>query len=312
MKKISLIIPVYNEEENIKMLESNVINFINKKFKNRYIFEIIIIDNCSTDRTYEYIKQISNNYPNVFGYKLSKNYGYQKSIWTGYSLCKGDAAIVYDSDFQDPIELIDHFLNNWEKNYKIVYGIRSKRSDNFFITFLIKTFYKIFFKLSNSEVPQNVGDFLLIDKIIIDKIKNYHNHFVYLRGLIFSFGYSHFGLEYHRNRRLFGKSKFSIFKYFEFALSAILGNTNFSLLLMSFLTLILASFTIFLFLFYFFTKILSLLIWPPGLITILLLILIMMIILTLSMFINFYFLIKISSNLENKDMTVIIDKTTND
>lgn len=230
-KLISIVTPVFNEQENISHYHDRITK-IADSLSEKYDFEFIVTDNCSTDNSFELLKQIAQKDQRFRIFKLSRNYGYQKSIWTGYCQAKGDAAIEFDCDLQDPPELLPQFLEKWEKGYKIVYGVRNKRAENFLKTkqivdfpFVRKIFYKIINAISDVELPENAGDFILMDKVILNLIQNISDHNIYLRGTIFSLGFSKIGIEYVREKRIYGKTKFHFFKSLKLALDGIVSQS---------------------------------------------------------------------------------------
>jgi len=256
MKKISIIIPFYNEEKNIEKLfldlKSKVLN--NTKYK----FEILLMDNGSTDRSGEIARKLSNLKENIRYFKMSRNFGYQANIKAGYDLCTGDAAVQLDADGEDDPFVINLFISKWEEGYDVVYGVRKKRKENFILTFFRNLFYYFVNKSSEINIPEKAGDFRLLNRKIIDQLKIFNEKNLYLRGLITYIGYKQIGIDYERNKRYSGKSKISILQYFEIALSAITSFTKKPLLIIFimgfsifFLSLLLIIFYLVLYLFNF-------------------------------------------------------------
>lgn len=251
MKKlISIITPVFNEEEVIRDYYKKISATIDS-LSQQYDFEIIITDNCSTDKTAEIIFELAKKDHRIFYYKFSRNFGYQKSIWTGYSKCKGDAAIEFDADLQDPPEMLPEMLKYWENGHKIVYGIRKNRKEGKFITLCRKIYYRLVRIMSDeTDIPNDAGDFMLLDRKIINHLSNMKLYSPYLRGMIFSFGYSKKGLEYSRNERMAGTSKFPFIKMLKLAIDGIVSTSNFPLKIGSFVGFA-SAFAAFLLAFYF-------------------------------------------------------------
>lgn len=271
-KLISIVTPVYNEEEGIYSYYVQITKQIDA-LSDKYDFEIIITDNCSTDRTYSILEELAKKDSRLKIFKFSKNFGYQKSIWTAYSKAKGDAAIEFDCDLQDPPELLPDFLEKWELGYKIVYGIRKQRKEGFLITFLRKSFYRLINKISDNDLPVDVGDFLLIDKRILQNLKEVNDYDMYLRGIIFSFGYSKIGIPYNRNERLSGKSKFPFKVCFKLAIDAIVSQSILPLRIATYVGLFVAFCAAILSSFYIFAKLFFNIYMPAGFTTITVLIL---------------------------------------
>jgi len=208
-KLISIVVPVFNEEESIAKCYAELCAVINP-LQEKYEFELIFMDNCSVDRSFEYIEQIASNDLRVRCISFSKNFGYQRSIWTGYFYSKGEASIVFDCDLQDPPEMIPNFIKKWEQGYKIVYGIRMQRQEGVVMNFLRSFFYSLISSISENNLPRNVGDFMLLDRVILDLLREVKNPKIYLRGLIFSFGYPRKGISYNREARKAGESKINL------------------------------------------------------------------------------------------------------
>ena len=229
MKKIiSILIPIFNEKENINIIYNKIIN-TTASIIERYDYEILFLDNHSNDGSYEICKSIAKNNKNTRVIRHSRNFGYQSNILSGYNSCIGDCAITIDSDGQDDPKYILDFISIWERGYDVVYGIRKTRKDNFFIKILVKLFYKLLNYFSDISIPANAGDFRLIDKKIILHLKKFKEKNIFLRGVIFYLGFNQIGLEYDREKRLKGKSKFSLLQYFDFGQNGILSFSKFPL-----------------------------------------------------------------------------------
>lgn len=229
-KTISIIIPFFNEERNINLI-LNEVNVLISKYNN-YFFEIIMMDNNSSDQSRAIIEKNITKFENLKYVKMSRNFGYQANIKAGYDICKGDAAVQLDADGEDDPNLIAKFIEMWESGYDVVYGIRKQRKENIFLTLFRKLFYRILNISSNLSIPQDAGDFRLIDRRVIDELKKLNEKNLYLRGMISYIGFNQIGIEYSRRKRFSGESKFSFFKYFEISLTAFTSFTNKPLILL--------------------------------------------------------------------------------
>lgn len=224
MKKISICVPVLNEEENIE----NVYNKILELFTNlliNYDYELIFTDNHSTDATEKKILSICNIDKKVKYIRFQTNLHYDKSILEGYKHSTGDAAVVIDSDLQDPPELIKELIEKWEQGYDLVYGIRTKRLEGMIISKVRNIYYKIINLNSSISYPLDAGGFRLIDRSIINKVLNIKNLYPYVRGITFSLSKKSTGIEYHRNARSKGQSKLGIYNTITYALNALFEET---------------------------------------------------------------------------------------
>jgi dolichol-phosphate mannosyltransferase len=231
---ISIITPVYNEEENLKMYFERMFKVL-KTLENEYNFEIVMTDNRSSDRSFEIIRSYANQDPRIRAFRLSKNFGYQKSIFTGYSVCRGHAAIEFDCDLQDPPEMLPLFLEKWRQGYQVIYGVRKSRQEGWMISAARKVFYRILRYISENDLPNDAGDFMLIDRRVLQHLKSISDQNIYIRGIVFSFGYKRCGIDYERDPRVAGESKFSIPKLVGLALDGIISQSIVPLRLASYI-----------------------------------------------------------------------------
>lgn len=224
MKKISIIVPVYNEEHNV-INAYNALKLNMDALRTKYEYEIIFTDNHSTDKSFKLLREIAKNDARVKVVRFSRNFGYQKSIYTGYMLSSGDAAIQFDCDLQDPPELIGQFIEKWEQGYQVVYGIRQVRKESLMMNFTRKIFYRFIAFLSKDDLPKDAGDFRLIDKRIVNELRKLYDSHPYIRGLIASFGFEQTGIVYNRGKRKDGKSKFRFTDLMNLAIDGIVSHS---------------------------------------------------------------------------------------
>ena len=208
---ISIVIPVFNEGENIDPLYERIRAVIDPLHET-YRFEILFTDNHSTDQTFTRISEIAEDDDRIRCLRFSRNFGFQRSILTGYRAAGGAAAIQLDADLQDPPELIPAFLEHWEQGIAVVYGVRAKRHEGWLITTGRAIFYRLINWMSADDLPHDAGDFRLVDRKILDALNEVDDYHPYLRGLIASFGFEQLGIPYDRDARLRGESKFSFRK----------------------------------------------------------------------------------------------------
>ena len=226
MKKrlISVLIPFYNEEKSIKDTFLKVKKIESKLIK-KYNFEIMLLDNHSSDKSYDIARSISKKYKNVRLLRHSRNFGYQANILSGYNNCTGDAAVQLDADGQDDPAIISKFIKKWEEGYDVVYGIRKTRKESFLSNFMRKIFYRLLHYIADVKIPIDAGDFRLIDKKIIQSLKRFNEKNIYIRGLISYVGFKQIGIKYDRKERKKGISKFNLIQNIKLAFIAI---TSFS------------------------------------------------------------------------------------
>ena len=223
-KLVSLIIPVFNEDGNVGPLYEAVTPII-KQCEDRYDFELIFTDNHSTDGTFSKLSELRDRDRRVRVFRFSRNFGYQKSILTGYLKARGDALIQLDCDLQDPPELIPEFLKRWEEGCAVVYGIRRSRKESAVLHYVRKLFYRLANYLSEDELPVDAGDFRLIDKKVVDILRQVDDAQPYLRGMIAAMGFRQEGIPYDRRNRERGTSNFRFKDLVGLAIDGILNHS---------------------------------------------------------------------------------------
>ena len=223
MKKISVVIPMYCEEEVVGICYKRVVNNL-KKLSDKYSYEIIFINDGSKDSTLEILKKIASNDNNVKIISFSRNFGHQAAVTAGIRNVTGDAIIIMDADLQDPPELFEGMIEKWEEGYEVVYGKRKTREgESIFKLLTARMFYNTLNKLSEIEIPKDTGDFRLVDRKVIDVIATLPEHNKFLRGLFSWVGFNQYAYEYNRVNRVAGKTKYPFKKMFKLATDGILS-----------------------------------------------------------------------------------------
>ena len=216
MKKISIVIPMYYEEQVAKECYKRVTNVL-KSIEN-YDYEIIFINDGSKDKTLDILEKLAQNDGKVKVISFSRNFGHQAAVTAGLKYVSGDAVIIMDADLQDPPELIPDMLKYWENGYDVIYGKRKKREgESAFKLLTAKVFYETLNKLSDVEIPKDTGDFRLVDKKVVDVINNLPEHNKFLRGLFSWVGFKQYAYEYERKERVAGKTKYPLKKMIKLA-----------------------------------------------------------------------------------------------
>lgn len=221
---VSFLVPVYNEEENVLPLHQTVTKVM--AALPSYDYEFLFTDNHSTDRTPELLRELGRGDPRVRMIRFSRDFGYQKSIHTGYVNAAGDCAIQLDCDLQDPPELIPEFLRLWVEGRHVVYGIRRSRREAWWLNALRAAFYRLIDALSEDELPHDAGDFRLVDRRVIEELKKIEDSQPYLRGTLATLGFDQVGIPYDRHERARGRSKFSFGQLTGLALDGILNHST--------------------------------------------------------------------------------------
>jgi glycosyltransferase involved in cell wall biosynthesis len=207
-KIISVIIPVFNEENNIRRAYAEVCRVFDEL--DRYDLEIVFTDNHSTDLTPKILAEIASADQRVKVIRFARNFGFQNSVLTGYRIASGEAAFQLDCDLQDPPSAFPSFLNLWESGHDVVVGVRRKRMESRSIQLGRKIYYRLIQKFSDDNLMPDGGDFRLIDRSVLDELRRIHDAFPYTRGLTSSLAKRQVGVHIDRDRRIYDQSKFPL------------------------------------------------------------------------------------------------------
>ena len=234
-KLVSICVPVYDEAQNLVELHKQLTQLASD-VDDKFEFEFIFSDNNSLDNSWGIIKELSKKDQRIKGLRFSRNFGFQRSILSNYAHASGDAVVQIDADLQDPPEVIKKFLIEWDVNgYLVVYGVRITRPENIFLR-LFRTFgYKFVNRLSEHPLPVNAGEFRLIDRKVLLELLKFRGGEPYIRGIVASLGFRQKGVEYHRDERHSGSSKFNISRLSSLGINAIYNHSTVPLKLASFL-----------------------------------------------------------------------------
>ncbi|MBI5700421.1 glycosyltransferase family 2 protein [Candidatus Saganbacteria bacterium] len=223
--KISVIVPIYNEEESI-------VEFYNRlKLALKDIaHEIIMVDDGSTDASLELIKELNNKDPMVRAISFSKNFGHMAALSAGLDFAKGDAVITIDADLQHPPELIPELIKKWQSGTEIVNTIRIEtKGAGCLKNITANIFYWVMKKTAKINLPANAADYRLIDRKAVEALKTIKERSRFLRGLVGWIGFKQESIEYKADRRFAGKTKYSIGRMFAFAVDGITSFSTFPL-----------------------------------------------------------------------------------
>ena len=211
MKKVSVIIPMYYEEEVAEECYKRLKRVLESI--NNYDYELIFINDGSKDKTLSILIDIANEDKNVKIISFSRNFGHQCAVTAGLQYVTGDAIVIIDADLQDPPELIPDMLKLWEDGNEVIYGKRkSRKGESKFKLLTASMFYKTLNALSDVEIPRDTGDFRLVDRKVIDVINSLPEHNKFLRGLFSWVGFKQTPFEYERKERFAGKTKYPLKK----------------------------------------------------------------------------------------------------
>lgn len=232
--RVSIVTPVFNEVEVIELFYERVRRVM--AALDSMAYELIFVDDGSTDGSYEKLVALANSDADTKIIKFSRNFGHQIAITAGIDLAKGDAVVVIDADLQDPPEVIKAFIEKWQEGYDVVYGVRTKRDGESKMKLLTAAaFYRLLHRIIKLDIPVDVGDFRLMSRRVVDEFMKLREKDRFVRGLVSWVGFKQTGVQYLRDKRLAGQTKFPYRKMIKFALDGITSFSNFPLKLASWL-----------------------------------------------------------------------------
>lgn len=238
MKKISMLIPTYNESENVELLSEAIIAEFNKL--PQYDYEIIFIDNDSQDDTQDKIRALHSQNKRIKAIFNAKNFGQNNSPYYGLLQTTGDCAILMCADFQDPVEMIPTLLEKWEEGYKIVSCIKITSKENKFIRFARTCYYKTIKKFSEVEQIEHYTGFGLYDRSFLDVLRDLKDPTPFLRGIVAELGFKRIDIPYEQQLRRAGKSKNNFFSLYDIAMLSFTSYTKIGLRMATFVGLFIA------------------------------------------------------------------------
>lgn len=216
---LSVIIPVFNEEE----IVARTYSVLEEELKD-IEHELIFVNDGSKDKTREIIESLLPGNPNNKIVNFSRNFGHQAAFSAGLDKAIGDAVVIIDGDLQDPPSLIHEMMKKWREGYQVVYAQRNKRAgETIFKRFTAFAFYRIIGKLTSIDIPPDTGDYRLMDRVVVNQLKNLPERSRFLRGLVCWVGFKKIGVKYDRAERTAGESKYPLKKMVRLALDGITG-----------------------------------------------------------------------------------------
>ena len=222
-KKIAIVIPSFNEEGNIEIMAKSIKDTMQVL---PYDYELIFVDDGSSDNTLIKLKELSQSYDNLFFVELSRNFGHQNALKAGVDIANANAVITMDGDMQHPPELIPELLKKWEEGYDVVYTRREDdKSNSYFKRKTSKGFYSVMNYLSEVKFEPGTADFRLMDEKVVAVFTDFSENELFIRGLVSWLGFKQFALDYVPAERFSGKSKYTMKRMMRFAIQ---GITSFS------------------------------------------------------------------------------------
>lgn len=239
MKKVSILIPAYNEEEVLYTLYDRLENVINKL--NNYEFEVLLINDGSKDNTLNILRELRKRDKRMCYINLSRNYGKETAMIAGLDYVTGDCCIILDADLQDPPELIEEMLKYWEQGYDDVYAKRKSRAGESFVKkFTSSLFYKMLQKSTRIPIQKNTGDFRLLDRRCVDALRKFRESERYTKGMFSWIGFNKKEILFDRDPRVAGSTKWNYWKLIDLAIEGITSFTTKPLRISSFLGVIIS------------------------------------------------------------------------
>ena len=225
MKLLSIIVPCYNEEESLPLFYDEITKTA-EKMKNDVLFEFVLVDDGSRDKTLEVMRELSKKDKRVRYVSFSRNFGKEAALTAGLDRIERGAALILDADGQDPPELLPLFIGKWREGFDDVHGTRVERDgDGWFKRATAHGFYRMMGRLSKTPIPRDTGDFRLLSPRALAALRELRERHRFMKGLFGWIGFNQVAIPYHREPRLAGRSKFGFWKLWNFALE---GITSFS------------------------------------------------------------------------------------
>ena len=225
MKKISVLIPCYNEAENVGPISRAVTEILEKELP-QYDYELVFIDNDSTDGTRDIIRGLCADNPRIRAILNARNFGQFNSPYYGMLQVTGDCVIEMVADFQDPVEMIPKYIHEWEKGYKIVIGIKTSSKENRLMYWLRSCYYKTIKKLSDVEQIEHFTGSGLYDREFIEVLRNLDDPTPFLRGIVAELGYRRKEIPYEQPRRRAGKTHNNFYRLYDAAMLSVTSYTK--------------------------------------------------------------------------------------
>jgi glycosyltransferase involved in cell wall biosynthesis len=227
MKLISIIVPCFNEEAVFSETQKRLTETMSELPSGTYDYEIIFVNDGSKDQTLSLIKQAAQNNQRIKCLNFSRNFGHQLAITAGLDHCQGDAAIVIDADLQDPPSVMLAMIEKWSEGFDVVFGKRKDREgESGFKLWTAKYFYKIINRLSDVDIPKDTGDFRLMDRQALNQFLKMRESYRFVRGMVAWIGFNQTFVEYDRDSRFAGETKYPLKKMISLASDAILSFSN--------------------------------------------------------------------------------------
>lgn len=241
--KVSIVLPVYNEEENLRHLHERLTAATSGWEVPDLELEIVLVNDGSQDRSLDLIRELRAADPRVKYLSFSRNFGHQAAVSAGVRYAAGDCVFVMDSDLQDPPEVLGEMLAKWREGHDVVYAVRQNRKESFLKRLGYRIFYRLLRRISSISIPVDAGDFCVMDRRVVDVVNSLPERNRFMRGLRTWAGFRHCGVTYDRPARHAGQAKYGMRHLLRLASLGILSFSDFPLKLASFFGLVLCGFS---------------------------------------------------------------------
>lgn len=223
----SIVAPIFNERENISELHRRITEVMDSTNEP---WELILVDDGSTDGSTEMIREIAQQDKRVRPIIFARNFGHQIAITAGWDYARGDAVVIIDADLQDPPELILEMAKKWREGNEVVFAVRAEREgESWFKLWTASLFYRIIYRITDVKIPLDTGDFRLMDRKVVDVLKQMRERHRFPRGMSAWVGFKQVGVEYKRGARVAGETKYPFRKMFRLAINAVTSFSYFPL-----------------------------------------------------------------------------------
>lgn len=227
-KRLSVVVPAFNEQDNLRPFFAELTRVLDTDLSG-YEAEIIFVDDGSTDDTLSCLRALSREDARVKAISFSRNFGHQAALTAGMKAATGDAVVTMDCDFQDPPSIVPDMVRKWAEGARIVYARRKSRVDGVFKRLTASVYYKILSVSSDVHIPRNVGDFRLVDRVVLNHLTRLDEHARYLRGMVAWLGFRYDFVDFDRPDRAHGETHYTFGKMTRLAMDGVVNFTFFPL-----------------------------------------------------------------------------------
>lgn len=235
--RYSIVVPIFNEEGNIDLLYEKIVSVLSQADGE---WEMIAVNDGSRDNSLALLQALSARDGRVKVVNFARNFGHQTAVTAGLDYATGDAVVIIDADLQDPPELILEMIERWQAGYEVVYAVREKRhGESWFKLVTAKLFYRLIYRITDVDIPLDTGDFRLMDRKVVNALQSMREHNRFIRGMTSWVGFRQTGVNYVRQARHAGETKYPLGKMVRFAMDAIVGFSYFPLQIMVYVSFVL-------------------------------------------------------------------------